>query len=180
VVERLTETYDVTLYFYNPNIHPKAEYDARLDELRNWRRAVGLDLIVGDYADKKWFTATKGLEREPERGARCEVCFDVRLGQTAYVAAVGDYDAFATVLTVSPHKDAVVVNRVGRKHGERAEVTYLESDWKKRDGFKITTLLGRDLGFYRQDYCGCVYSKEARDARKTERDEQDEKKEICG
>lgn len=173
VVSKLREEYDVTLYFYNPNIHPIAEYEARVNELRGWCQAAGLDLIVDDYDLKRWFSATKGLEEEPEKGARCEVCFDVRLGQTAYVASVKGYDLFGAVLTVSPHKESVVVNRVGKRHEEISGVTFLEADWKKKDGAKLTTMLARDLDFYRQDYCGCVYSLRDRNDRNAERQERE-------
>lgn len=176
VVSKLREEYDVTLYFYNPNIHPKAEYEARLEELRAWCRAAGLDLIVGEYDVKRWFSATHGLEHEPEKGARCEVCFDLRLGRTAYVAAHEGYDLFGTVLTVSPHKESVVVNRVGRRHEELSGVPFLEADWKKKEGAKLTNLLARDLGFYRQDYCGCVYSLRDRKRQEEERAE----KQVAG
>ncbi len=169
VVSKLAEEYDLTLYFYNPNIHPKAEYEARAEELRNWCKTTGLDLIVDDYNIKGWFSATKGLEDEPEKGARCEVCFDLRLGRAAYVAGRKGYDLFGTVLTVSPHKESVVINRVGRRHQELSGVTFLEADWKKKEGAKLTNMLARDIGFYRQDYCGCVHSLRARKRQEDER-----------
>ncbi|MBF0170979.1 MAG: epoxyqueuosine reductase QueH [Nitrospinae bacterium] len=158
VVAKLCEEYDVTLYFYNPNIHPLAEYKTRADELRSWCRAAGLDLIVDEYDVKRWFAATHEYADEPEKGARCEICFDLRLGRTAYVAGRNGYDLFGTVLTVSPRKESIVINRVGRRHEELSGVPFLEADWKKKEGTKLTNLLARDLGFYRQDYCGCVYS----------------------
>lgn len=167
VVEQLRQEYDLTLYFYNPNIHPEKEYTLRLDELRRWAEGIDTPLIVGEYDAERWFAATKGYEGAPERGARCEICFDMRLGETARKAGELGADMFGTVLSVSPHKDAVVINRVGAKAGETAGVEFMAADWKKKDGFKITAKMGRELGFYRQDYCGCVYSRRGDAARKT-------------
>lgn len=158
VVEKLREEHDVTLYFYNPNIHPEQEYERRLAELAAWAEKEGLKLVVEEYGAEDWFEATRGMEDEPERGARCEACFDLRLKQAARKAAALGFDMFGTVLTVSPHKEAAVINRVGVEKGEEAGVSFLEADWKKKEGFKITTRKSRELGLYRQDYCGCVYS----------------------
>jgi len=158
VFEQLQEEYDVTLYFYNPNIHPKAEYDRRLGELEKWTESAGAALVVDDYEDLQWKMATVGLEDEPERGARCEVCFDVRLSKTAERAARDNYDLFGCVLTVSPHKKSQTVNAIGRMVAEDHDVLFLEKDWKKKDGYKKTTRLARELDFYRQDYCGCNHS----------------------
>lgn len=166
VVDTLGEDYDLTLYFYNPNIHFEEEYVKRLDEVRAWASAIGLPLIEEEYDAGRWFEKTKGLEGEPEKGKRCEVCFDMRLSRAAGKAAELGMDMFGTVLTVSPHKDAVAINRIGSACGSGAGVTFLEADWKKKEGFKITTQMARDLDFYRQDYCGCVFSRRGRDRRK--------------
>ena len=165
IVEKLREEYDnVTLYFFNPNIHPETEYVRRLDELRQWAGKESLPLITDEYAAEKWFDVTRGMEDEPERGARCGVCIDMRLERTADKAARLGFDAYGTVLTVSPHKNAATINFVGAMRGEEKKVRFIEADWKKKDGFKITTQMGREMGLYRQDYCGCVYS--LRDKRK--------------
>lgn len=158
VVAKLREQYDVTLYFNNPNIHPKAEYENRLNEVVAWADKEGLEIIVADYAPEQWFTATAGMENEPERGKRCEACFDLRLTTAAGKAKELGIDIYGTVLSVSPRKDAAIINRVGERAGDNAGVKFLTADWKKKDGSKATVRMGRELGFYRQDYCGCVYS----------------------
>lgn len=165
VVEQLSKEYDVTLYFYNPNIHPEEEYRLRLSELIDWAEAINVQLIEDVYDDNRWFEKTAGLENEPERGARCDVCFDLRLGRTANKAAELGIEIFGTVLTVSPHKDAVAINRIGESVAESQKVEFLLSDWKKKEGFKVTSRMGKELKFYRQDYCGCVFSQKERDLR---------------
>jgi len=158
VVAKLREEYDVTLYFNNPNIHPKTEYENRLNEVIGWAGMEGLSIIVEDYAPEKWFNATAGLENEPERGKRCEACFDLRLITAAEKAKELGIGIYGTVLSVSPRKDAAIINQVGERAGNTAGVRFLTADWKKKDGSKATVKMGRELGFYRQDYCGCVYS----------------------
>jgi hypothetical protein len=159
VVEQLQHDYDLTLYFYNPNIHPKEEYIQRLEEVRVWTKSAGLKLVEGEYDADHWFDKTKGLENEPERGKRCEVCFDIRLSKAADEAKRLDIENYGAVLTISPHKDAVVINQIGVEKGEEYGVDFLESNWKKKEGYKITTRMANEIGFYRQDYCGCAYSK---------------------
>ena len=159
VVETLRKDYSVTLYFYNPNIHPEEEYLKRLEELRRWAENIGAPLIEGKYEAPKWFEAVKGLEKEPERGARCEVCFELRLSEAARTAKSLGIGVYGTVLTVSPHKDAVAINRIGEKVSDESGVKFFVADWKKKEGFKKTTALGKNLGFYRQNYCGCVFSR---------------------
>lgn len=162
VVAKLKENYEVILYFFNPNIHPKEEYENRLQEVTAWAQRDGLEIIVGDYTPEKWFAATKGMENEPERGKRCEVCFDLRLAPAAEKAKELGIQIYGTVLSVSPHKDAAIINKVGERAGDSAGVSFLTSDWKKKEGFKTTVQMGRELGFYRQDYCGCVHSRKER------------------
>ncbi len=158
VVEQLREKYELMLYFYNPNIHPESEYLLRLEELSNWCKDKNLELIEAPYEVDDWFSATKELANEPERGKRCEVCIDMRLDKTAEEAKKIDADIFGAVLSISPHKSAVMINRLGSRAGGEHGVEWLTSDWKKKEGFKKTVAIGRKLDFYRQDYCGCVYS----------------------
>ncbi len=159
VVDQLRRDYDLTLYFYNPNIHPEEEYRLRLDEIREWTKSAGLELVEGEYDSDNWLDKTKGLEAEPERGKRCEICFDTRLSKAAEKAAELGVENYGAVLTVSPHKEAAVINRIGAKQGKEHGVEFIEADWKKKNGYKITTRMAKELGFYRQDYCGCVYSR---------------------
>lgn len=161
VLERLCPDYRVTVFYYNPNIWPEAEYLRRKAEQI---RLIGevwageVDYIGGDYRPEVFEAAARGLEDCPERGARCERCFALRLGCTARKAAELGFDCFCSTLTVSPHKDAAVVNRVGREAGERAGVPWLTSDFKKKDGYLRSLQLSEQYGFYRQRYCGCRYA----------------------
>lgn len=157
VINVLKQEYDVTLYFYNPNIHPKAEYEKRLDEAKKVADTMDLPLIEGPYDPEVWFDKIKGLEHEPENGKRCPVCFDLRLKKTAEYADEHGFDLFTTTLTVSPYKDAEKVNESGLKFEIKAK--FLGSNFKKKDGYRKSIQLSNEMGLYRQHYCGCVYSK---------------------
>ncbi|HJM82858.1 MAG TPA: epoxyqueuosine reductase QueH [Nitrospinota bacterium] len=158
IVVTLLKTHKLTLYFYNPNIHPREEYDQRLSEISSWAKYMEIPLVADDYEIKKWFAAIKGLESEPERGKRCAVCFDVRLQATAKTARRLGISKFGTVLSVSPYKESALINCIGKDAGEKEGVIFYEADWKKKDGYKITTKMAQQAGFYRQHYCGCVFS----------------------
>lgn len=168
-VERLKDEYDIGVYFYNPNIHPESEYHKRAEEMQNLAPQLGVKYFIGQYESELWFGLTKGLESEPEKGRRCKVCFHMRIKRTAQFAQEHGYDFFATVLTVSPHKDAELINTLGSEIAEQTGVKYLESNFKKKDGFKRSIELSHQFGLYRQDYCGCVYSKRDREQQKRER-----------
>lgn len=163
VLEALTPYFRVTVLYYNPNIQPKAEYDLRLENQRKIITALPtpteVDILECGYDGEKYDAAVKGLESEPEGGARCTVCFRLRLEETAKRASELGYDWFCTTLTVSPHKDAERLNQIGRALGERYGVPFLPSDFKKREGYKRSIQLSKEYGLYRQDYCGCLYSK---------------------
>ena len=160
IVNLLGEAYRVTAYFYNPNIQPEDEYRLREREIINFSKTQGFELIIGEYEPDKWNEAVRGLEEEREGGRRCEVCFRFRFEAAAREAAARGIPNVATTLTISPHKSAAQVNAAGRAAAESvAGVEFLEADFKKKDGFKITTELSRAHNFYRQDYCGCIHSK---------------------
>ena len=163
VLEALTPYFRVTVLYYNPNIQPRAEYDLRLENQRKIIAALptpsAVDILECDYDGEKYDAAVKGLESEPEGGARCTVCFRLRLEETAKRASELGYDWFCTTLTVSPHKDAERLNQIGRTLGERYGVPFLPSDFKKREGYKRSIQLSKEYELYRQDYCGCLYSK---------------------
>jgi predicted adenine nucleotide alpha hydrolase (AANH) superfamily ATPase len=156
VIERLlSESHGVTGYFFNPNIYPAPEYVARLEVARrvcDWLRAP---LVAGEYRPDRWQKAVSGLEKEPEGGRRCEVCYRVRLTEAHRFALANGFDVFTSTLTVSPHKPASVVNRVGQEVGG---AMFLARDFKKQDGFKRANQIARELDIYRQHYCGCIYS----------------------
>lgn len=158
VVELLRKKYEIVAYFYNPNIHPKLEYELRLKNMIRLAEIYDIQLIVGEYDVKSWFEAIRGFEGEKEGGRRCRKCFELRLKETANLAKDLGIGIFATTLTVSPHKNAQTINLVGREISDRYDIEFLEADFKKRDGFKKSVELSRKLGLYRQDYCGCIYS----------------------
>lgn len=160
-VEYLTEHFDVTAFFYNPNIQPKQEFNLRLDALKQLIESFpSVKLVVPEQDENEYLTYGKGLEKEKEGGARCTGCFELRLERTAkyMMDNMGDFDYFATTLTVSPHKNAKLINEIGNKIATKYNVNYLESDFKKKDGFLRSINKSKELGLYRQDYCGCSFS----------------------
>lgn len=162
-IEQLAKEYKLAIFFYDPNIHPRKEYIQRRDEMKKYAQKINVDFEEGEYETAEWFAKTKGLEKEPERGARCDICFDIRFSKTATKAKAEKYSVWATVLTISPHKDADKINMIGEKLAAQYNIPFLTHDWKKKDGFKISSKMSKDEGFYRQDYCGCVYSKATRE-----------------
>jgi predicted adenine nucleotide alpha hydrolase (AANH) superfamily ATPase len=153
--------YEVTGFFSNSNIQPREEYDLRLEEARKVALASDVPLIEDDYDPDGWLRLTRKFKDEPEKGRRCDVCYAARLARTAERAAREGFDAFATVMSLSPWKKAAVMNRMGRQFAARRGLKFLEADFKKKDGFKKSVDLSRAHGLYRQDYCGCLYSLEA-------------------
>ena len=160
-IEDLTARFDVTAFFYNPNIQPKEEFNRRLDALKQLIEIFPqVKLLVPEQDESQFLTSSKGLENEAEGGARCTECFVLRLGKTAeFLASHRDeYDFFATTLTVSPHKNAPLINEIGQKLDNKYGVSYLDSDFKKKDGYLRSTRFSKELGLYRQDYRGCSFS----------------------
>jgi len=147
-----------TLFFYNPNIHPKSEYEKRIEEIKKWAELKGFELIVADYDVESWMELMRGLENEPEGGERCLKCYEMRLKKVAKYAKENGVELVTTTLTISPHKKAEVINRIGQEVCEKFGVKYWDSNFKKQDGYKKSCELSEELGFYRQNYCGCVYS----------------------
>lgn len=158
VFEVLRPDYKIRAFFYNPNIHPEEEYLRRLEAFRILCKEVDITCIEGEYEVFKWFESIKGHEGEPEGGKRCNICFRFRLNATASLAAGLGADYFTTTHTVSPHKDASGINHIGRELSSQYGIDFLEADFKKNNGFKKSVDLSRDLGLYRQHYCGCVFS----------------------
>jgi len=158
VIELLQKDFELTAFFYNPNIHPREEYDRRLHDLEQYCQNNSIPLITEGYDAGQWFGQVKGMEEQEEGAQRCEGCYRMRLEKTALVARLHGIGYFATTLTVSPHKKAMVINRIGREIGERHTTIFYEADFKKGDGFKKSCELSKHYNFYRQTYCGCVYS----------------------
>jgi uracil-DNA glycosylase family 4 len=155
VFERLKDRFQVTGFFYNPQIEPKEEYDKRLSEAFKVAEVMGFDLIGGEYDLDRWMQAVRGLETEPEKGKRCEVCYGFRLEKTARVASEKGFDYFTSTLSVSPHKSFDWLRQMGLQLSARYGVGFLGEDFKKHDGFKRSLEWSEKLNLYRQDYCGC-------------------------
>lgn len=164
VLEYLTEYFDITLLYYNPNIFPQFEYNKRIDEVKRLISEMPLKsqvtLIEGEYKPEVFFDIAKGLEHLLEGGERCFKCYRLRLEEAAKAAKEGGFDYFSTTLSISPHKNAEKLNEIGRELEEQYGVKYLYADFKKREGYKRSIELSRIYGLYRQNYCGCIYSKQ--------------------
>ena len=165
VIEYLSQYFYITVFYYNPNISPKSEYLYRADEQK---RLISLmpvkykvDFLEGDYLPDDFYQACKGLEREKEGGKRCEQCFYLRLSKTAHTAKELQFDYFTTTLTISPLKNAQRINQIGKEIAEKTGVPYLFSDFKKKEGYKRSIVLSQQYQLYRQNYCGCIFSRTA-------------------
>lgn len=171
VLEYLSEYFEITVFYYNPNIYPEEEYHRRLRELMTLiekqphRHPVHFRECA--YEPAEFFDAVKGLEKEPEGGDRCRACFRLRLRESASIAREGGFDYFTTTLSISPLKNAETLNEIGEEEGAKAGVRYLPSDFKKKNGYLRSIELSREYGLYRQDYCGCVFSKAETEERRT-------------
>ena len=157
-LEALSDRLDITVFYYNPNIMPREEYEKRLGEFDKLRR-YPFRLLAEPWDNEAFLAAVHGREEDREGGARCSLCFRLRLMRTAERAKAEGSDFFTTTLTVSPHKNAEIINAIGAELGEKCGVVWLPSDFKKRDGYRRSVALARQYGLYRQDYCGCLYSK---------------------
>lgn len=158
-MERLSRDWDAEGLFSNSNIHPLEEYRKRLKALDTLADEMGFAFAEDPYEPEVWVESVRGLEEEPEKGLRCEICIRERLRATARMARDRGFEAFAAVLTVSPHKNSDTINRLGAEAGEEFGVQYLPTDLKKLDGFKRSVELAKQYGIYRQNYCGCEYSR---------------------
>ena len=163
VLEYLSQFFNITVLYYNPNISPKDEYLYRLQEekrlISEMKFKNPVKILDCDYNADEFFTVAKGLEKEPEGGKRCKKCFDLRLDFTAKTAKENNFDYFATTLTISPLKNANLINQIGESLAEKYNVKYLSSDFKKKEGYKRSITLSKEYNLYRQNYCGCIYSK---------------------
>ncbi len=168
VAQILKKDYEVVLYFYNPNIYPESEYKKRLGEVKEIAKMFGIKLITEKYNHEEWLKKIKGRERDPERGERCRICYQDRLENTAKAAGAKGFDFFTTTLTISPYKDAKIISQLGQKLAKKYKIKFLDKDFKKQDGFKKSVCLCREFGLYRQNYCGCEFSKRHKN---NERDE---------
>ena len=163
VLEYLSQYFQITLYYYNPNIAPESEYRTRVLEQKRLIEEMPvvhpIRFLEGQYDSEKFYEIARGLEEVPEGGERCFRCYELRLREAARMAYEQGSDYFTTTLSISPLKNAVKLNEIGERLGEEFKVAYLPSDFKKKEGYKRSIELSREYGLYRQDYCGCIYSR---------------------
>ena len=158
-IERLKDAFDLTVFYYNPNIDTDAEYLLRAKEQQRLCETLNVKTVVEEHLSEEFYAQVSGLEGEPEGGARCGKCFNLRLNKTAQFAKEHGFDFFATTLTLSPLKNSERINDIGKTVGEKIGVKYLPSDFKKRNGFLRSIELSKIYSLYRQNYCGCEFSK---------------------
>ena len=173
VLEYLSKYFDITLFFYNPNIYPEEEFRFREDELRRLIGEMplpsGVNIISGRYEPTEFFDIARGYEELPEGDERCHRCYALRLEESARAAKEGGFDYFCTTLSISPYKNAEWLNTIGKEMSEKYGVGYLFSDFKKKNGYKRSCQLSEQYSLYRQDYCGCVFSKREAEKRRKEK-----------
>lgn len=162
VMEYLSQYFEITVYFYNPNIYPPLEYIRRVEEqerlINEMKFEHPVTLQTGVYEPEEFYRIVEGYEKEPEGGSRCFRCYELRLQEAAKVAQAGKFDYFTTTLSISPLKNADKLNEIGEKLGKEYRISYLPSDFKKKNGYKRSVELSKEHNLYRQDYCGCVFS----------------------
>ena len=171
VLERIAKYFDITILYYNPNITEKEEYEKRLHEIEKFIKELNLDnvkVLPGRYNPEEFFSIANGLEQEKERGKRCYKCYELRLEETAKIAEKEKFDYFTTTLSISPYKNSNWLNKIGQELDKEYIPTYLYADFKKKNAYKRSIELSKEYHLYRQDYCGCIYSKKERELAKAE------------
>lgn len=170
VLEYLSQYFQITVFYYNPNIYPESEYTKRILEqqtlIAQLKSKYPISFMAGAYDKERFYAMAEGMEALKEGGARCMKCYELRLREAAEVAKKGNFDYFTTTLSISPMKNAVKLNEIGMRLAEEYQVAYLLSDFKKKNGYKRSIELSKEYGLYRQDYCGCEFSKREREQQK--------------
>lgn len=168
VLEQLTNYFDITMYYYNPNITSKKEYQKRKEELKRFLKEAypTISILDSTYQNTDFLEAIKGLEKEPEGGKRCYACYELRLEKTVQAAKNHQFDYFTTTLSISPYKNSHWLNEIGQRLSEQYQVPYLYADFKKKNGYHRSIELSKQYNLYRQDYCGCIYSKIEKEQKK--------------
>lgn len=154
----LVKKYEVTVYFDNSNIFPQAEYLKRATEAEKFFTQEGVKFILTEWQHDEWLKLARGLENEPEKGRRCQLCYYYRLNHTAQYASKHDFDFFGTSLSISPWKDAWGIKRIGQDLAQKYDLKFLADDWQTEIGYDVATEFAKSQGFYRQKYCGCEFS----------------------
>ena len=173
VLEYLSDYFEITVFYYNPNIFPESEYTKRILEqqmlIQDMKVKHPISFLAGSYERNRFYEIAAGLEHLKEGGERCFKCYELRLEEAAKIAQEGEFDYFTTTLSISPMKNAEKLNEIGNKVGAKYGVSYLQSDFKKKNGFKRSIELSKEFGLYRQDYCGCEFSFRDRQREKKEK-----------
>ena len=182
VMEYLSQYFEITIFFYNPNISPKEEYEKRVSEIQRLISEMEfvhpVAFVEGEYKPEDFYEMARGLEDVPEGGERCFRCYRLRMEEAARLAEQGGYDYFTTTLSISPLKNAGKINEIGQELSQIYKVEHLPSDLKKKNGYKRSIELSQEYGLYRQNYCGCVFSK--RESMEKQRQREEEEKCECG
>ncbi|MFA7315049.1 MAG: epoxyqueuosine reductase QueH [Candidatus Magasanikbacteria bacterium] len=158
IIEELKSQFDVTVFFYNPNIHPQTEYLKRKEQVIKVCKQWGIKMIDADYDPQNWYEKVRGLVQEPEGGNRCSICFEMRMAKAVQYAKENNFDIWSSSLTFGRNKRSDVINPIGLSLQEKYSVEYYDEDWKKKGRQERSNKLVGDMNIYRQDYCGCVYS----------------------
>ena len=173
VLEYLSDYFEITVFYYNPNIFPESEYTKRILEqqmlIHDMKMKHPVSFLAGSYERDKFYEIAAGLEHLKEGGERCFKCYELRLVEAARMAHEGEFDYFTTTLSISPMKNAEKLNEIGNKVGAQSGISYLQSDFKKKNGYKRSIELSKEFGLYRQDYCGCEFSFRDRQREKKEK-----------
>ena len=173
VLEYLSDYFEITVFYYNPNIFPESEYTKRILEqqmlIQDMKVKHPISFLAGSYERNRFYEIAAGLEHLKEGGERCFKCYELRLEEAAKIAQEGEFDYFTTTLSISPMKNAEKLNVIGNKVGAKYGVSYLQSDFKKKNGYKRSIELSKEFGLYRQDYCGCEFSFRDRQREKKEK-----------
>lgn len=173
VLEYLSDYFEITVFYYNPNIFPESEYTKRILEqqmlIQDMKVKYPISFLAGSYERNRFYEIAAGLEHLKEGGERCFKCYELRLEEAAKIAQEGEFDYFTTTLSISPMKNAEKLNEIGNKVGLKYGVSYLQSDFKKKNGYKRSIELSKEFGLYRQDYCGCEFSFRDRQREKKEK-----------
>ena len=158
-IQKLIEdNYEPVVFFYNPNIYPQKEYDIRKNELENYCKEKNIQFIENNYDTNIFYDTIKGFEKEPEKGNRCELCFELRLNKTAQIAKELNIPCFTTTLSVSPHKNTEQIFKAGKTAQNLYNIEFIEYNFKKQNGFKISREIAKKYNMYAQNYCGCIFS----------------------
>ncbi|NLY08911.1 MAG: epoxyqueuosine reductase QueH [Tissierellia bacterium] len=175
VIDYLKKYFEITIFFYNPQIEPREEYLHRLETQRELALEYEIEVLEGHRDATPYYNGIKGMENQREGGERCGICYQFRMEETAKMAKENNFPYFATTLSVSPHKNALKINKIGEQLSLDYEINHLPSDFKKRGGYQKSVEISKELGLYRQDYCGCIFSKNQREQEKQTHEKGEEK-----